>query len=94
MNALRFAQFLPTLLVAVALIPSTHSMSVIPQPSPAPCRCAPRDVGESGSRKNWEGYGNGIRWHYSIREAMRIAEAENKHVFWLHVSGDLDKEGC
>jgi hypothetical protein len=60
----------------------------------AVCRCKPRKVGDSGSRKDWDGYRKGIVWHYSVEEAMKIARAENKMVFWYHVVGDLDKEGC
>ena len=29
-----------------------------------------------------------------IEEAVKIAQAEKKLVFWYHVAGDLDKEGC
>ena len=60
-----------------------------------PCECHPREVGASGSRVDWEGYRKGgIAWHYSIKEALKIAADEKKLVFWYHVAGDLDKEGC
>ena len=59
-----------------------------------PCECKRREVGDSGSRNDWAGYGKTIRWHSSVDEAMKIAKAENKLVFWYHVAGDLDKEGC
>ena len=58
------------------------------------CSCKPREVGASGSRVNWSGYTKSIRWHYSIDEAMKIARAEGKLVFWQQIIGDLDKEGC
>lgn len=58
------------------------------------CECKPRDVGASGSRKDWAAYRKGIDWHYSVDEAARIAEFEKKLVFWFHLAGDLDKEGC
>jgi len=58
------------------------------------CTCKPRQVGASGSRVDWEGYGKGVRWHYSVDEAMKIAKDQNRLVFWYHVVGDLDKEGC
>lgn len=58
------------------------------------CTCKARPIGESGSRSDWAGYRAGIVWHYSVEEALKIARAENKMVFWYHVVGDLDKEGC
>jgi hypothetical protein len=59
------------------------------------CKCTPREIGESGSRKDWPGYRQGpMTWHYSIDEALRIARFDQKLVFWYHVAGDLDKEGC
>ena len=58
------------------------------------CACKPREVGASGSRVDWDGYAKTLRWHTSIEEALRIARAEGKMVFWQHVVGDLDKEGC
>jgi len=58
------------------------------------CSCKPREVGASGSRVNWDGYTKSIKWHYSIDEALRIARAEGKLVFWQQIVGDLDKEGC
>ena len=77
-------------LAAVAL------MSAAPQQQENhPCKCHPREAGASGSRVDWEGYRKGgIAWHYSIDEALKIAAAEKKLVFWYHVAGDLDKEGC
>jgi len=60
-----------------------------------PCNCHPREVGASGSRNDWDGYRKGgITWHYSIDEALKLAKDEKKLVFWYHVAGDLDKEGC
>ena len=60
-----------------------------------PCNCHPREVGASGSRSDWEGYRKGgIAWHYAVDEALKIAKAEGRLVFWYHVAGDLDKEGC
>ena len=60
-----------------------------------PCKCHPRETGASGSRTDWEGYRKGgIAWHYSIDEALKIAKAQKKLIFWYHVAGDLDKEGC
>ncbi len=58
------------------------------------CSCKPRKVGESGSRVDWAGYGKTVRWHFSIDEALKIARAEGKMVFWQQIAGDLDKEGC
>jgi hypothetical protein len=59
------------------------------------CECKPREVGASGSKVDWPGYRNGgLKWHYSVDEAMKIAKDEKKLVFWYHVAGDLDKEGC
>ena len=58
------------------------------------CACKPREVGGSGSRNDWAGYRKEIAWHYSVEEALKFARAENKMVFWYHVVGDLDKEGC
>ena len=88
MTVLRFAQFLPTVLVGIALV------SALREPSKPVCRCVPREVGASGSRVDWPGYTQGIRWHYSVDEAMEIARAQRRLVFWYHVVGDLDKEGC
>jgi hypothetical protein len=60
-----------------------------------PCTCHPREAGVSGSRNDWEGYRKGgIAWHYTVDEALKIARDEKKLVFWYHVAGDLDKEGC
>ena len=65
------------------------------KPANHPCECHPREVGASGSRNDWEAYRKGgIAWHYSINEALKIAQDEKKLVFWYHVAGDLDKEGC
>ena len=58
------------------------------------CKCKPRDIGDSGSRKDWDGFRKDIKWHYSVDEALKIAQAEGKMIFWYHVVGDLDKEGC
>lgn len=63
-------------------------------PEQALCTCVRREVGESGSRRDWEGYRRGITWHTSIHEAMKLAEARDKLVFWFQLAGDLDKEGC
>jgi hypothetical protein len=69
-------------------------MSAAPQEN-HPCQCHPREAGASGSRNDWEGYRKGgIAWHYSVDEALKIARDEKKLVFWYHVAGDLDKEGC
>jgi len=60
-----------------------------------PCACHPRGQGASGSHNDWEGYRHGgIEWHYSVEEALKIAQKQDKLVFWFHVAGDLDKEGC
>ena len=58
------------------------------------CRCARREVGESGSRVDWPGYGRGVRWHTSVEEGRALARREGKLLFVYHVAGDLDKEGC
>lgn len=58
------------------------------------CACKPREVGQSGSRNEWEGYKKAVKWHYSVDEAMKIARAEGRMVFWQQIVGDLDKEGC
>jgi len=58
------------------------------------CACKPREVGRSGSRNDWEGYKKAVKWHYSVEEAMKIARAEGRMVFWQQIVGDLDKEGC
>ena len=69
-------------------------LSAAPQEN-HPCKCHPREAGASGSRNDWPGYRNGgLKWHYSVDEAMKIAKDEKKLVFWYHVAGDLDKEGC
>ena len=89
MGVLKLAQFVPTVLIGLVMV-SAHQQSVKPV-----CTCAPREVGQSGTRNDWEGYRKaGIAWHYSVDEAMKIAQAEKKLVFWYHVAGDLDKEGC
>ena len=88
MNLSRLFGALSLLSVAGALVAGS--------PDRAICECKPREVGDGGSRKDWEGYSRdkGIRWHYSVDEAMRLARAEGKLVLWYHVVGDLDKEGC
>lgn len=59
------------------------------------CECTPRGVGQSGSWNDWPGYRKGpIAWHYSVDEALKIARFDQKLVFWYHVAGDFDKEGC
>jgi hypothetical protein len=60
----------------------------------AECRCARREVGESGSRVDWEGYRRGVRWHTSVEEARALAKKRGQLLFVYHVAGDLDKEGC
>ena len=81
---------LTTALLFLALVSAAQE-----KPANHPCDCHPRDVGASGSRNDWEGYRKGgIAWHYAVDEALKIAKAENKLVFWYHVAGDLDKEGC
>jgi len=80
--------WIPIALVSLALL------SAAPQEN-HPCRCHPREEGASGSRIDWEGYRKGgLAWHYAVEEALKIATAEKKLVFWYHVAGDLDKEGC
>jgi hypothetical protein len=59
-----------------------------------PCRCKPREVGDSGSKVDWEGYTKGVRWHRSLDEARAMARERSKLVFHYQVVGDLDKEGC
>lgn len=88
MAVLKFGQFIPTVLIGLAMV-SAQQQALKPD-----CKCAPREVGESGTRNDWEGYRKGIAWHYSVDEAMKLAQAEKKLVFWYHVAGDLDKEGC
>ena len=84
-------KFIPTLALALMAVSASGSVDLIQ----SLCACKPREVGESGSRKDWPGYrSGGIRWHYSIEEAKKIASFERKLVFWYHVAGDLDKEGC
>lgn len=85
MAVLTHLRFIPLLLAAAPLVSAGQENL---------CRCVPREVGASGSRKNWEGYSKGVRWHYEIDEALKMAQAEGKLVFWYHVVGDLDKEGC
>lgn len=78
----------PIALVSLALMSAQ-------EPVDHPCKCHPREEGASGSTKDWEGYRKGgITWHYSVDEALKIAKAQKKLVFWYHVAGDLDKEGC
>jgi hypothetical protein len=80
--------------VAIVLALSLALISAAPQEN-HPCKCHPREAGESGSKVDWPGYRNGgLKWHYSVDEAMKIAKDEKKLVFWYHVAGDLDKEGC
>jgi hypothetical protein len=70
-------------------------VSAIQDPVDHPCKCHPREVGASGSKKDWEAYRKGsIAWHYSIDESLKIAQEKKKIVFWYLVAGDLDKEGC
>ena len=88
MNLRKRVQFIP-LVFLTGLAVSTAQESAQPL-----CSCKPRDVGASGSRVNWDGYGKSVRWHYSIDEALRIARADGKMVFWQQIVGDLDKEGC
>jgi hypothetical protein len=88
MNLGRLGQVLPIVLLTGFAVSSAQDAS-----HPL-CACKPREVGASGSRVNWDGYGKAIRWHYSVEEALKIARAEGKMVFWQHVVGDLDKEGC
>jgi hypothetical protein len=88
MNLRRLAQFIPFVLLTGIAISSAQE-----DPHPL-CACKPREVGASGSRVDWDGYAKSIRWHYSIDEAMKIARAEGKMVFWQQIVGDLDKEGC
>ncbi len=80
--------WVPMALISIALVSAAQEQN-------HPCKCHPREAGESGSRNDWEGYRDGgISWHYSIDEALKIAAAEKKLVFWYRVAGDLDKEGC
>jgi len=80
--------WVPTALISLALLSAAKQEN-------HPCRCHPREEGASGSRNDWEGYRKGgLAWHYSVDEALKIAAAEKKLVFWYHVAGDLDKEGC
>jgi hypothetical protein len=77
------------------VVVSLALISAIQVPVDHPCACHPREVGAAGSRNDWECYRKGgITWHYKVEEALKIAKAENKLVFWYHVAGDLDKEGC
>jgi len=71
------------------------ALAAAAQERPRPlCTCKPREVGPSGSRVDWSGYRKGIDWHYSVDEATRLADYDKKLVFWFHLAGDLDKEGC
>ncbi len=58
------------------------------------CACKRREVGDSGSKVDWEGYSKGVRWHRSLDEAKAMARERRKLVFHFQVVGDLDKEGC
>ena len=58
------------------------------------CRCKHREVGDSGSKKDWALYQKGVRFHTSLDEARAMAKEEEKLVFYFHLVGDLDKEGC
>ena len=81
---------IPLVLASLVLLSAAQE-----KPVNHPCACHPRDVGASGSTKDWTGYRNGgIEWHYSVDEALKIAKEKKKLVFWFHVAGDLDKEGC
>jgi len=84
----RLSQILPLVLLSGLAVSSAQEAA-----RPA-CECKPREVGASGSRQNWKDYLKGIDWHYSVDEAARIAAFEKKLVFWFHLAGDLDKEGC
>ncbi len=88
MKIRRIAKFIPLVLLVGAAVSSAQEEAL------SLCACKPREVGSSGSRKDWEGYRKGIAWHYEVDEAMKIAQAGKKLVFWYHVAGDLDKEGC
>lgn len=58
------------------------------------CRCERREVGASGSKKDWSGYGKGVVFHTSVDEARAMAREQGKLVYVFHLIGDLDKEGC
>ena len=88
MKCRRFRDILP-----IALLVG-FSLSAAQEEAHPLCACKRREVGASGSRHDWDGYRKEIRWHYSVAEAMKIARAEGRLVFWYQVSGDLDKEGC
>ncbi len=70
------------------------SLAASADDGPTVCRCKPREVGDSGSRADWAGYGKGVRWHLSLDEAKAMAREQKKLVFTFHIVGDLDKEGC
>lgn len=88
MNLRGLAKFVPLILL------SGFAVSSAQEASHPLCACKPREIGASGSRVNWDGYSKAVRWHYSVEEAVKIARAEGKMVFWQQVVGDLDKEGC
>ena len=88
--AVNKSTWIPIALASLALMSAAQE-----KPVNHPCACHPREVGASGSRIDWEGYRKGgIEWHYSIDEALKLAQERKKLVFWYHVAGDLDKEGC
>jgi hypothetical protein len=88
MNLRRLAQIIPFVLLTGLAVSSAQD-----PPHPL-CSCKPRPIGASGSRVDWDGYTKSVRWHYSIDEALKIARAEGKLVFWQQIVGDMDKEGC
>jgi hypothetical protein len=88
MNLRGLAKFIPLILLSGVAVSSAQEAS-----NPL-CSCKPREAGASGSRVDWDGYSKTVRWHYSVEEALKIARAEGKMVFWQQVVGDLDKEGC
>lgn len=78
-------------LLAVPLLTGIAVADVTQRPD---CKCEPREAGQSGSKVDYPLGARGIRWHRSIEEAKAIAAYEGKLVFYFHVAGDLDKEGC
>jgi len=77
-----------------AVIAVVIGLATFQDPVRPACECKPREVGASGSRQDWKDYRKGIDWHYSVDEAARLAAFDKKLVFWFHLAGDLDKEGC
>jgi hypothetical protein len=85
---------LPPMIDTPSEVPAIASLVALTSPSPSPSQNAPAKC-EDGtcSTANMESHGTVLAWSDTPSDAYRMADAQDKLVFMIHVSGNFEIPG-